>query len=154
MEASRPSLVLRATGLVKQLFLSKRLKRLSTFEPLYGLHVVGFRSLHHGFGQKVHQRVSSSPQQPYFRGITTTSRPKKVSQRCSVTGDLPGARELPPVGSTAVTRPCAPLAGEAQFRAKRSLCLAFQTSGTTGRRVGPTPALIFLTVALPGCDPG
>ena len=29
-----PSLVLRATGLVEQLFLSKRLKRLSTFEPL------------------------------------------------------------------------------------------------------------------------
>ena len=41
MEASRPSLGVRATGLVKQLFLSKRLKRLSTFEPLYGLHVVG-----------------------------------------------------------------------------------------------------------------
>ena len=33
MEASRPSLGVRATGLVKQLFLSKRLKRLSTFEP-------------------------------------------------------------------------------------------------------------------------
>jgi hypothetical protein len=40
-----PSLVLRATGLVKQLFLSKRLKRLSTFEPLYGLLFVGLRSL-------------------------------------------------------------------------------------------------------------
>ena len=34
MEASRPSLGVRATGLVKQLFLSKRLKRLSTFELL------------------------------------------------------------------------------------------------------------------------
>ena len=45
MEASRPSLGVRATGLVKQLFLWKRLKRLSTFEPLYGLHVVGLRSL-------------------------------------------------------------------------------------------------------------
>ena len=33
MEASGPSLGVRATGLVKQLFLSKRLKRLSTFEP-------------------------------------------------------------------------------------------------------------------------
>lgn len=43
-----PSLVLRATGLVKQLFLSKRLKRLSTFEPLYGLLFVGLRSLRRG----------------------------------------------------------------------------------------------------------
>jgi hypothetical protein len=40
-----PSLVLRATGLVKQLFLSKRLKRLSTFEPLYGLLFVGLAHL-------------------------------------------------------------------------------------------------------------